>query len=651
MSHFKNAFLLVGTVLIGLFVFAVSTNAQTPQIQKSDSVFQQNGRPYYVHLVQKGQTFFSICKAYQCDAELVQVSNPGLVPTDLTLGQIILIPAPQHLLTAQPSTSAPVQTDEQFFYHTVQKGQTMYYIHKKYNVPIDVILLYNPSTKDNPLSIGQVIRIPRKKELAPNTTPLVSEIPLQQPDTNYHKYIVRPGETLYSLSKRFEVTIADIIQNNPALRYGLKADQLIRIPFESGYVLSEAGFDTLFQILRPELSAGNCDSIAYLSKQKEVKVAIMLPFFAEKIMTDTVLNNMVDTLPYKNIQALSRITDNSLEFYEGLILAADSIRNTGKKVTFFVYDTRADSNVVQNIFYDLDIVQPDIIIGPAYKYNVEIVAKYTLRKNIIHVLPFISETSIIQEHPTAYQVLPSVKSEQEFLARYLANNCFDNTIVIHKADSTEKVRLLDFELLVDSYRKSASIDELFSPKYIEFSNNMLDSLVRLLSKDTTNTILFSSNYEAEVNTVLSLLNNFSLDYRFNLIGKPIWQVFRNVRIDPMHKVNTTFFTPFYIDYTHPACRDFLQKSRSKLGYEPYEKVSNGSGFNFAMLGYEVGLIFMDAYATYGKDLPLCSSFIDQPLFESNYKFTKIAKGGGFENQSGTLIQFSSDYTVKVLKKE
>ena len=55
----------------------------------------------------------------------------------------------------------------------------------------------------------------------------------------YRIHVVSKGETLYSLSKRYEVSIDEIMATNPALADGLKTDQMIKIPYNGSNERSE----------------------------------------------------------------------------------------------------------------------------------------------------------------------------------------------------------------------------------------------------------------------------------------------------------------------------------------------------------------------------------------------------------------------------
>lgn len=98
--------------------------------------------------------------------------------------------------------------------HEVQAGQTLFFISKLYDVSIDEIRKNNPEI-ENDLIIkpGQILKIRQKVE--------VSETPS---DVKYQKHIVQSKETLYSISKQYEISIDEIIRMNqletPAIQVG-----------------------------------------------------------------------------------------------------------------------------------------------------------------------------------------------------------------------------------------------------------------------------------------------------------------------------------------------------------------------------------------------------------------------------------------------
>ncbi|PWA07424.1 LysM peptidoglycan-binding domain-containing protein [Flavobacterium psychrotolerans] len=124
--------------------------------------------------------------------------------------------------------------------HTVEPKETLYSISRKYNVPVDEIKSSNQKMLINGLKIGQVIIIPSTKGSAGNDVvssviepaSSVSKVvvPQEQVAGNNITHKVEPKETLYSLSKKYNVTVDEIKQQNKVLlQKGLQVGQLLTI--------------------------------------------------------------------------------------------------------------------------------------------------------------------------------------------------------------------------------------------------------------------------------------------------------------------------------------------------------------------------------------------------------------------------------------
>ena len=99
--------------------------------------------------------------------------------------------------------------------HTVAKGETLYSISKRYNTTVEEVVKLNPGS-ERILSIGQKLIIPR------NTANKVK---------SGKTHLIQPGETLYRLSKMYNVTIEEICDVNPGLsKNNFRAGEEIIIP-------------------------------------------------------------------------------------------------------------------------------------------------------------------------------------------------------------------------------------------------------------------------------------------------------------------------------------------------------------------------------------------------------------------------------------
>lgn len=101
--------------------------------------------------------------------------------------------------------------------HAVEAGNTLYGLHKKYNVAIDEIIKANPSAKEG-LQIGQKLYIP------------VKAAEPQKQDLTFTLHKVKRKETLYGISRQYDCTVAALIELNPGVENGLSIGEEIKIP-------------------------------------------------------------------------------------------------------------------------------------------------------------------------------------------------------------------------------------------------------------------------------------------------------------------------------------------------------------------------------------------------------------------------------------
>lgn len=147
------------------------------------------GFPYRI---QASDTFFSIARRFGITVEALMAANPGVDPNRLQIGQQICIPAPA------PAPPCPGDT------YTIRPGDTFFSIARRFGTTVDALIAANPGVDPDRLQVGQVICLP------PGFTGPI-------PCPGGFIYRVRPGDTLFSISRRFGVSVQALITANPHL--------------------------------------------------------------------------------------------------------------------------------------------------------------------------------------------------------------------------------------------------------------------------------------------------------------------------------------------------------------------------------------------------------------------------------------------------
>ena len=137
-----------------------------------------------IYIVKKGDSLYSIAKKYNTTVEELKRIN-NLTSNILSIGQVLKLPSDK---------ANNVEKEENTISYTVQKGDSLYSIARKYDTTIDRIKDLNNLTT-NLLSIGQVLLIPT--------------------DTNLETtYTVQKGDSLYSIAKKYNTTVDRLKQLN-----------------------------------------------------------------------------------------------------------------------------------------------------------------------------------------------------------------------------------------------------------------------------------------------------------------------------------------------------------------------------------------------------------------------------------------------------
>ena len=576
---------------------------QGPAVTKSNDIVVIRGKSYYLHTVQPGQTLYSICKAYGANIDEVKSLNDKK-DNALSLYEVLKV----------PYTDPFVQQDDKFYYHKVLKGETFYSIARLYKIKPKRLLKFNEGYAQNqPLAVGAVVKLP----LAEIDLSVLGEEEIEA--SVGKKQEIRPVRPVRneSVKKVEEASVTDILQD-ALMQKNEKTEQ-------------EPEKETTTVIgATDKMEIPDYISEVVMPVDPFVKVALLLPFSAKDYPV------FVDTLVEKMPVQISARSEQFISFYEGVLLAVDSLKNQGYKVNLKVFDTERSAEKMYTMVDEIDRFHPDLIIGPVYGSVYKALMDDLTNKNIPVIYPLSSRSEEFGVYPDFIQVNPSMKALTVAMSDWLREEAEEANLVCLNLTGNEVSHsdLEDIRLFKEYMHRIGSMN------FYDWNTSAvpLDGLRLQLLPDRENIIILPTTKEAEVSKILPVLSALTDGYRITVVGFPEWQAFTSVDHETYFKLNTKIFTYSYVDNTTEPAKRFALKYRKYFYTEPN---------NLAYKAFDMSLYFIELAAKYRDRTLDALEFYPRNGDFSRFYFQKMEGQAGKENQGFYIVNFGSDYRLKI----
>ena len=576
---------------------------QGTAVTKSNDIVVIRGKSYYLHTVQPGQTLYSICKAYGANIDEVKSLNDKK-DNALSLYEVLKV----------PYTDPFVQQDDKFYYHKVVKGETFYSIARLYKIKPKRLLKFNEGYAQNqPLAVGAVVKLP----LAEIDLSVLGEEEIEA--SVGKKQEIRPERPVRNenVKKVEEASMTDILQN-ALMQKNEKTEQ-------------EPEKETTTVIgATDKMEIPDYISEVVMPVDPFVKVALLLPFSAKDYPV------FVDTLVEKMPVQISARSEQFISFYEGVLLAVDSLKNQGYKVNLKVFDTERSAEKMYTMVDEIDRFHPDLIIGPVYGSVYKALMDDLTNKNIPVIYPLSSRSEEFGVYPDFIQVNPSMKALTVAMSDWLREEAEEANLVCLNLTGNEVSHsdLEDIRLFKEYMHRIGSMN------FYDWNTSAvpLDGLRLQLLPDRENIIILPTTKEAEVSKILPVLSALTDGYRITVVGFPEWQAFTSVDHETYFKLNTKIFTYSYVDNTTEPAKRFALKYRKYFYTEPN---------NLAYKAFDMSLYFIELAAKYRDRTLDALEFYPRNGDFSRFYFQKMEGQAGKENQGFYIVNFGSDYRLKI----
>jgi len=205
---------------------------------------------YTMHIVKKGETLWSITRQYNLTVDLILANNNIANSELISIGQEMKIPLHKNAVAETNIINQPVidkknndinnniiqpENTEPIVY-TVKAGDSLWNISRKYGVSVEVIISVNNLKDKDLLSLGQKLEIPGIGGGISDSN--------QKQEPTIVNYTVVKGDTLWSISQRYDVKMNSIISTNNLKEISrLSIGQKLKLPITNMDIAKAEGYD------------------------------------------------------------------------------------------------------------------------------------------------------------------------------------------------------------------------------------------------------------------------------------------------------------------------------------------------------------------------------------------------------------------------
>lgn len=535
-------------------------------------------------------------------------------------------------------------------------------------------------------------------EVQAQTTVRISNRSITIRGEEYLIHKVRKGETLYSISRAYNVSQEEIMKANSLTRDVLRNKQTLLIPTSKrqegtssaqteprSTETDEQRPDPVMEPVTPSIPPRNRGGLfgsrnktpkqpTTTQKTESVKpgttTSVTEPQTEEPDtlatihpLTDTLSDGMNDEQPLEfgdgqlkeidrdapldiavllPLQAGLKTNDRFSEFYKGILIGLNALKSEGISTNVRFHNTGASEDKVRTLVESGELQDADLIIGPVYAEAFDPIAEYASRTGT----PVVSPLGAVgaADNPYVFEVSPvDDYTYRQILDRFSGRtgtpSAEANLVLIDHAEYPDTAALSVFEQALGDRASSL----LFSGARSQ-SQAMDIRLNTALDKDHDNIVFVPVSRVDALEGILSHLSSINTTgkYRITVIGTPRWEWLSNLNLDLFYKLNVHYPASYHADRGNPAVAAFYSEYMSAFGSLP-------SPYSFR--GYDVIRYFGGALKHFGSDMPdrIANRGYDPQLLQVGYDFRQSDDSGKYRNIAWPIVNYTPDYTIQVIR--
>ena len=358
-----------------------------------------------------------------------------------------------------------------------------------------------------------------------------------------------------------------------------------------------------------------------ITNKSEKRIALMLPFMLNRTSVDSVSNATV-----LKDQRTMRI---ALDFYSGVLMAAEFAKDKGISVRLDVFDTEASSSKVGSIISRSDFNRMDAVIGPLLSNNVEKAAAQ-LKNDEVPVFSPLSNQEI-KISTNVFQTWPSDALLEDTMISWLQENSAGKNIMLISDAKRKKQK--------DKLMQALPSLKTITPRDKGFL--YVGDLDKHMARGTAdNWVIVETVDPVILSNVVTLLNGMPQDYRLRMFTLDKNKAYD---FDDISNVNLA-----KLDFTFPSVNksyDYDEKDPFLISYKnKYGVLPN----KYAVRGFDVTYDVLLRLASAENVYEATNAAYETEYIGCKFRYSKKLLSG-YQNKATYILKYTKDLKFDVVK--
>lgn len=456
--------------------------------------------------------------------------------------------------------------------HVVKENETIYTLARRYQVAEELLYKLNPGSEYGIL-IGQELVIPTQEVTATS-------------------YIVQPGDTLYSIAKRYHTTVDKLVALNPKVTQKLSIGDSLWIPQNregepltegTAYYKVQTG-DTLYSIARQhQISIENLLALNPSISQEGLSVGYILR-----------LNATGEVAPQQNglfvpqvsllLPIGSTASELYIRFYQGFLLGLLQLKNEGYSVNVDVHNTHNSSDI-QQLAAEGAFSKSNLIIGGNNAESVALLSSMA-SDQCLYISPFESQVSLDNLSSSVFLIdSKSQEIDVELEQAFLQYTEGKKVLFVENDQGNKRSLVAQLKTWLKQKGRPYAEADFFEVR---------SGYWPITPEVPTVVILNDDHAEPVLQLINSLKQNVSSYANVSFFGYPKWMEYKLSFLKEVGSLGSVIYNNFFFDSHQAESQIFLQQYQQFYQDSPLQV-----GLSYAVLGYDVARYFIKRWAVYG----------------------------------------------------